>query len=241
MSDLRLYLADMASPRAGLDRVDVGRANDRFRRDVLASCSRPRAAAVARHPRHAASSPWPSTGWTNNRNVTQMLELLAMRGEVAVAGRRGRQRLWDLAERVYPPDLPVVPARRGPPASATPGACARSASPARSGTAAPVERSDVGDAGEPAEVEGVAGTWRVDPGSLGAPVHRPHGAAVAVRPADPRPRPRRPTLFGFEYILEMYKPAASAAGATSRCRSSTTTGWSGSSTPRPTARPACSS
>jgi uncharacterized protein YcaQ len=31
-----------------------------------------------------------------------MLMLLADRGEVAVAGRRGKQRLWDLAERVYP-------------------------------------------------------------------------------------------------------------------------------------------
>jgi hypothetical protein len=52
--------------------------------------------------------PWGSTGWTNNRNVTQMLEYLMMRGEVAIAGRRGRQRLWDLAERVYPADCPIL-------------------------------------------------------------------------------------------------------------------------------------
>jgi uncharacterized protein YcaQ len=31
-----------------------------------------------------------------------MLTILHLWGEVAVAGRRGRQRLWDLAERVYP-------------------------------------------------------------------------------------------------------------------------------------------
>jgi hypothetical protein len=31
-----------------------------------------------------------------------MLEVLAARGEVAVAGRRGKQRLWDLAGRWYP-------------------------------------------------------------------------------------------------------------------------------------------
>jgi len=31
-----------------------------------------------------------------------MLELLAARGDIAVAGRAGRQRLWDLPERVYP-------------------------------------------------------------------------------------------------------------------------------------------
>src|SRR5205085_7684728 len=51
--------------------------------------------------------PWASTGWTNNRNVTQMLEYLLMRGEVAIAGRVGRERLWDLPERVYPADVHV--------------------------------------------------------------------------------------------------------------------------------------
>lgn len=43
------------------------------------------------------------------RNVTQLLEFMVSRGEVAVAGRRGGDRLWDLATRVYPAD-PVVPA-----------------------------------------------------------------------------------------------------------------------------------
>src|SRR4029079_4179623 len=52
--------------------------------------------------------PWASTGWTNNRNVTQMLEFLMMRGEVAIAGRLGRERLWDIPARVYPADV-VVP------------------------------------------------------------------------------------------------------------------------------------
>src|SRR6478736_9702878 len=51
--------------------------------------------------------PWRSTGWTNNRNVTQLLEFMVLRGEVAIAGRRGNDRLWDLAERVYP-DEPII-------------------------------------------------------------------------------------------------------------------------------------
>jgi uncharacterized protein len=34
---------------------------------------------------------------------------MVVRGEVAIAGRRGGDRLWDLADRVYPDD-PVVPA-----------------------------------------------------------------------------------------------------------------------------------
>ena len=56
-----------------------------------------------------------------------MLDFMVARGEVAVAGRQGRERLWDLAERVYPGD-PVIPAdeaRR----SGTGGGCAPSASP----------------------------------------------------------------------------------------------------------------
>lgn len=41
-----------------------------------------------------------STGWTDYRNVTMLLEFMVSRGEVAIAGRRGADRLWDLAERV---------------------------------------------------------------------------------------------------------------------------------------------
>jgi uncharacterized protein YcaQ len=38
-----------------------------------------------------------------------LLEFMVQRGEVAVAGRRNGDRLWDLAARVYPDD-PVIPA-----------------------------------------------------------------------------------------------------------------------------------
>jgi uncharacterized protein YcaQ len=41
--------------------------------------------------------------WFGNRQVGMMLEILHLRGEVAVAGRRSGQRLWDLADRWYPP------------------------------------------------------------------------------------------------------------------------------------------
>jgi uncharacterized protein YcaQ len=40
--------------------------------------------------------------WWGGRKVGLMLEILAARGEVAVVGRRGKQRVWDLAERWYP-------------------------------------------------------------------------------------------------------------------------------------------
>jgi uncharacterized protein YcaQ len=40
--------------------------------------------------------------WWGQRQVGLLLEVLSNRGIVAVAGRRGKQRVWDLAERVYP-------------------------------------------------------------------------------------------------------------------------------------------
>jgi uncharacterized protein YcaQ len=40
--------------------------------------------------------------WWGSRKVSLMLELLEGRGVVAIVGRRGKQRVWDLAERWYP-------------------------------------------------------------------------------------------------------------------------------------------
>jgi uncharacterized protein len=66
----------------------------------------------------------------------------------------------------------------------------------------------VGQAGEPAVVEGVKGTWRVDPAQLGQPFS---GRAALLSPFDRllHDRKRTAELFGFDYQLEMYKPAAS--------------------------------
>ncbi len=52
--------------------------------------------------------------WWGQRKMGLMLEVLAAQGEVAVVGRRGKQRLWDLAERWYPETetLPLPKARR---------------------------------------------------------------------------------------------------------------------------------
>jgi uncharacterized protein YcaQ len=52
--------------------------------------------------------------WGTRAQLTWMLELLHRRGLIAVAGRRGGQRLWDLAERWYPETetVPLADARR---------------------------------------------------------------------------------------------------------------------------------
>ncbi|HEY0952929.1 DNA glycosylase AlkZ-like family protein, partial [Nocardioides sp.] len=72
----------------------------------------------------------------------------------------------------------------------------------------PGEPYDVGDAGEPAVVEGVKGEWRVDPAYLDAAPFA--GRAALLSPFDRlvADRKRLAELFEYEYLLEMYKPAA---------------------------------
>src|ERR671937_1424025 len=48
--------------------------------------------------------------WYGNRYVGLMLQTLHVHGYIAVVGRRGGQRLWDLAERWYP-ETETVPLR----------------------------------------------------------------------------------------------------------------------------------
>ena len=70
-----------------------------------------------------------------------------------------------------------------------------------------MEPIHVGEAGEPAVVEGVKGEWRVDPAALGEDFE---GRTALLSPFDRlvHDRVRAEQLFDFEYMLEMYKPAA---------------------------------
>jgi hypothetical protein len=138
--------------------------------------------------------PWPSTGWTNNRNVTQMLQFLAARGEIAISGRNGGSGCgtWPSGSTGH------RAAARGR------GAAAAGRAPARLARRSP-GRTMVGEAGEPAEVEGTrapgGSTRRARPA-----VRRPDRAAVAVRPAGARPA--RTLACSVRYVLEMYVPKA---------------------------------
>jgi len=179
-------------------------ANDGFRRDVLARL-RDAGPLLSRDVPDTSQVPWGSTGWTNNRNVTQMLELLSARGQVAIAGRVGRQRLWDVADRVYPQFEPL-PAEEGQ--RRREERRLRSLGIGRAKTAVvPGEPISVGDAGVPVTVEGLDGEWRADPDALDQPFT---GRTALLSPFDRlvHDRDRTMALFDFEYILEMYKPAA---------------------------------
>ena len=178
-------------------------ANDSFRRDVL-DLLRASGPLPSRDIPDTSVVPWQSTGWTGNRNVTQMLEFLSARGEVATARRNGRERLWDLAERVYRAVAEVVPLAE-----------ARRIMAKRRLRALGIARPEVAGvygerryepvAGEPAVVEGTKGEWRVDPEAIGQPFE---GRTALLSPFDRlvHERARAEELFDFEYYLEMYKP-----------------------------------
>jgi len=213
--DFALYRSNMAAwPGSGELREwqvfisDWVAANDACRRDILARLAAD-GPLQSRELPDTCVKPWQSTGWTNNKNITRLLEFMVSRGEVAVAGRKGRERLWDLAERVYP-DHPVIPAaeaeqERDRRRLAALG-IARS-----SGPEVPMEPAVVGRAGEPATVEGVKGTWRVDPSYLdGNTGGAFEGRAALLSPFDRlvHDRGRALDIFEYEYQLEMYKPVA---------------------------------
>ncbi len=211
VEDLVLYRAEMADwPGVGelrdwqVHRGEWLRANDAFRRDVL-DLLRREGPLRQREVPDTCAVPWASSGWNNNKNVVMMLDFLVLRGEVAVAGRDGRDRLWDLASRVYPDDR-VIPSDEARLLRDERRLSALGIARSR-GPECPVEPLDVDQAGEPATVEGTRGEWRVDPVHLG---QRFAGRAALLSPFDRllHDRKRMAQVFEFDYQLEMFKPAA---------------------------------
>ena len=209
--DLALFRAEMAAWR-GSGRLSEGqegardwvRANNDCRRDILELLRTDGPLPASELP-DTCVVPWRSSGWNNNRNLRMMLDRLVQRGEVAAAGGTGRDRLWDLASRIYPddpvPDLEQARRRLDERRLGSLGIARAKA------TKLPLEPVDVGEAGEPAVVEGVRGQWRVDPAQLGRPFA---GRVALLSPFDRliADRRRMEELFEFDYVLEMYKPVA---------------------------------
>jgi uncharacterized protein YcaQ len=209
MDDIGVYLSDAQEwVQAGRFRKWV-RENDSFRRDILKLLQKS-GPLRSRDIPDTSVADWGSSGWTNARNVSQMLQWMTMSGQIAISGRQGKQRLFDLSDRVYPDNItrpPVAEAHRIANTERL-----RAVGIARAtGTLLPFEPVTVGEVGEPAVVQGVKGEWRVDPEVL-ATVQRGEfaGRTALLSPFDRLiyDRVRAEQLWDFEYVLEMYKPAA---------------------------------
>jgi uncharacterized protein len=184
IEDFPLILARMRRRRTGKyagERrgTEFLRKNAAFRRYVLKELER-RGPLLSRELVDTSVRTWESHGWYGSRSVGVMLELLEGRGQVAIVGRRGGHRLWDLAERWYPQvDAPPL---------------------------AEAERLLTERAWRALGVRlGPGGGWEVHPEAEDGPVAK---TTTFLSPFDRliHDRDRTEALWGFRYRLEMYVP-----------------------------------
>ncbi|HEX2236498.1 MAG TPA: crosslink repair DNA glycosylase YcaQ family protein [Actinomycetota bacterium] len=199
------------------------RDNESLRRSLLAELRR-RGPLLSRDLADLSTQSWRSSGWTEGRNVNRMLDFLAAQGKVLVAGRRGQQRLWDLAERVLPATARGAPALRMSQVEervaerslralgvATPKQIAREyfVGGPYPGMAGAIEALVRKGRAVPVEVSGVSGRWLAHADDLALP-GPPSDRTTLLSPFDPliRDRERTEAIFGFRFRLEIYVPKA---------------------------------
>ena len=176
-------------------------ANDRFRADVITRL-RADGPLLASDIDDTAQVSRPPDGWSGANQVPIMLDFLSRQGVAAISGREGRHRRWDLAERVYPDDLPEF----------ADDEAARLLDERRLKAAGiakqPSPWTPVGQAGEPAVIEGMTQKWRVDPEAVAALEEDDGGRVAFLNPYDGMlfDRPRLRDIFEFDYVLEQFKP-----------------------------------
>ncbi|MFJ6678723.1 DNA glycosylase AlkZ-like family protein [Microbacterium sp. NPDC091382] len=177
-------------------------ANAVFRAEILRRLEQDGPLPASEIPDTSAVQAKNESGWYGANQVPRMLELMSYLGDVAISGRIGRQRVWDLPDRVYKKtDAAMSPAD------------AEESLAARRLQALGIARqkspwSGVGTAGDEAAVEGSSWRWRVDPEAVAALDDDPGGRAAILNPYDRMlfDRPRLTELFDFTFVLEQFKP-----------------------------------
>jgi len=156
-------------------------ANRSFRRYVLGELER-RGPLLSREIEDHAGFERRHHDWWGARKMGLMLGILAANGEVAVVGRRGKQRMWDLAERWYPPETERIPPREA-------------------------DRLIADRRFRALGVRLTKGGWEAHPEAHDGPVP---DRVTLLSPFDRlvHDRDRAEALFGFHYRLEMYVPKA---------------------------------
>jgi len=180
--DLPLIRARMTRRDRPHDRYQIEylKENAAFRRYVLRELER-RGPLLSREIEDHHPSGRDPHRWWGQRKMGLMLGVLNARGEVAVVARRGKQRVWDLAERWYPATAKV---------------------------SWPEAKRILEDKRFRARgVRFEKGRWLAHPDATDGPVGR---RVTFLSPFDQlvADRDRGERLWGFRYRLEMYVPQA---------------------------------
>jgi uncharacterized protein YcaQ len=180
IEDLPLLQARMRGRPLNKNAREWLAANQSFRRYVLRELER-RGPLLSREIEDHTLLRREHHEWWGARKMGLMLEILAAKGQVAVVGRRGKQRVWDLAERWYP-ETDKIPSREAERQLAEKRFRALGVRMARRG-------------------------WEAHPDADDGPV--PDGVTL-LSPFDRlvHDRKRTEALFDFYYRLEMYVPQA---------------------------------
>jgi uncharacterized protein len=175
-------------------------ANAQFRRDVIAKLTA-EGPLLASQIDDTAVSVGGDPSWYGPSQVPRMLETLQLSGEVGIVGREGRSKRYDIAERAFAQNLPEYTADDAERMLHERRLQAAGLAKVKSA------HTPVGEAGEPATVEGSAWKWRVDPRALDALDDDPGGRVAFLNPYDGMlfDRPRLSELFEFDYVLEQFK------------------------------------
>jgi uncharacterized protein YcaQ len=191
-------------------------ANASFRRYIVATL-RTRGPLRSRDFEDRAAVSWRTGGWNDGKNVGRMLDALWYAGVLAIVGRDGGERIWDLADRHYPAVTQRLSVResvgrhlgsqlraRGVARASQLGSGPDGKLPEVEGVIAEMVEHGIA---VPVQVAGLRGHWYADSGRLEGRRFIPRTTLLSPFDELVSDRARTRELFGFDFKLEIYVPA----------------------------------